>query len=193
MREVPKAMAAKLLASADGLVTSWDDVRMDDIASTSGVPRATLYYYFSSKEDVLAFLLRQLLDALTEAVALADQPDQPVPDRLAAVVRAQLSHLGESPAVAQLLVSNLGKAGKLPDIAAAINAAFHDPVRRLLVLGAEDGSLRAVDPELAATALYGAVTVVGLRCLVIEGSIDVDRVTAQLLPMFWAGLQPAGS
>jgi TetR/AcrR family transcriptional regulator len=190
MRQVPKAMAAKLVASADGLVTSWDDVRMDDIASTSGVPRATLYYYFSSKEDVLAFLLHQLLDALTDAVAEADRPDQPVPDRLAAVVRSQLSHLGESPAVAQLLVSNLGKAGKLPDIAAAINAAFHEPVRRLLVLGAEDGSLRAVDPELAATALYGAVTVVGLRCLVIEGSIDVDRVTAQLLPMFWAGLRP---
>jgi AcrR family transcriptional regulator len=192
MRTVPDAMADKLMSTAGELVASWDDVRIDDIAATSGVPRATLYYYFSSKEDVLAFLLRRMLDRLTESVADADDEAMAVPERLAAVVRAQLAHLAEYPATAQLLTSNLGKAGKLPDIAAAINASFHEPVRRLLVLGGAEGSIRPVDPELAATALYGAVTVVGLRCLVIEGGIDVAAVSEQILPMFWSGLRPGG-
>ncbi|QYG94414.1 TetR/AcrR family transcriptional regulator [Iamia sp. SCSIO 61187] len=190
MRAVPEAMADKLIATAGGFVASWDDVRIDDIAAASGVPRATLYYYFSSKEDVLAFLLRRMLDRLTESVADADDPTLAVPERLAAVVRAQLAHLAEYPATAQLLTSNLGKAGKLPDIAAAINASFHEPVRKLLVLGGRDGSIRAVDPELAATALYGAVTVVGLRCLVIDGGLDAEAVSSELVPMFWSGLRP---
>ena len=193
MRAVPDAMADKLMSTAGEFVASWDDVRIDDIAAASGVPRATLYYYFSSKEDVLAFLLRRMLDRLTESVASADDETMAVPERLAAVVRAQLAHLAEYPATAQLLTSNLGKAGKLPDIAAAINASFHEPVRRLLALGGADGSIRAVDPELAATALYGAVTVVGLRCLVFEGGIDVDAVSKQILPMFWSGLRPEGT
>ena len=43
---------------------------------------------------------------------------------------------------------------------------------------------------MAATALYGAVTIIGLRCLLIDGSIDVDAVSAQIVPMFWSGLRP---
>lgn len=193
MRSVPEAMADKLMSAAGELVASWDDVRIDDIAAASGVPRATLYYYFSSKEDVLAFLLRRMLDRLTVAVADADDVTLAVPDRLAAVVRAQLVHLAEYPATAQLLTSNLGKAGKLPDIAAAIDASFHEPVRRLLALGGTDGSIRVVDPDLAATALYGAVTIVGLRCLVVEGGIDVDAVSTQILPLVWSSLRPDGA
>ena len=50
-------MAAKLLASAARL-TDMADVRMDDIAQASGIPRATLYYYFEGKDDILAFARR---------------------------------------------------------------------------------------------------------------------------------------
>ncbi len=190
MRPAPDAMADKLMATSGELAASWDDIRIGDIAAASGVPRATLYYYFSSKEDVLQFLLRRMLDRLTAAVAAADDPEADPPERLAAVVRAQLAHLGEFPATAQLLTSNLGKAGKLPDIAAGINEAFHEPVRRLLALGSETGTLRPVDPEIAATALYGAVTIVGLRSLLIDGEIDVESISKEILPMFWSGLRP---
>jgi len=186
-------MAEKLAAAAGGFASSWDDVRIDDIAAASGVPRATLYYYFSSKEEILGFLLERVLNDLASAVATVDDETEPVPQRLRAVVRAQLAHLGDNPALAQLLTSNLGKASKLPDLAAAIDRAFHRPVRRLLAVGAEKGLLRQVDPDLAATALYGAVTVVGLRQLVFEGNLDADAVTAQLVPMFWSGLKPDGA
>jgi len=189
-RSVPAPMADKLLATAGELALSWDEVRTEDIAEASGIPRATLYYYFSSKDEILQFLLTRMLERLTDAVAAAEDPDAAIPDRLAAVVRAQLAHLGEFPATAQLLTANLGKAGKLPDLAAGINAAFHEPVRRLLALGAANGTLRPVDPEIAATALYGAVTVIGLRSLVIDNHLDVDEVSGQILPLFWSGIRP---
>lgn len=192
-RSVPAPMADKLLATAGELAPSWDEVRTEDIAEASGIPRATLYYYFSSKDEILQFLLTRMLERLTEAVAAAEDPEAPVPERLASVVRAQLAHLGEFPATAQLLTANLGKAGKLPDLAAGINAAFHEPVRRLLALGAQDATLRPVNPEIAATALYGAVTVIGLRSLVIDNRINVDAISAQLLPLFWSGIRPDAS
>jgi hypothetical protein len=110
---------------------------------------------------------------------------------LRAVIRAHLEHLNDHPAATQVLVANLGRAGRLPEIAARVTQGFEEPVRRLLAEGAEDGSLRAqADDELAATALFGAVLVIGLRSLVVEGSIDVDRVTELLDPMFWHGLAP---
>ena len=54
-------MADKLLATAGELALSWDEVRTEDIAEASGIPRATLYYYFSSKDEILQFLLTRML------------------------------------------------------------------------------------------------------------------------------------
>ena len=50
-RAVPEALAGKLTAAAGDFAPSFDEVRMEDIAAASGVPRATLYYYFAGKDD----------------------------------------------------------------------------------------------------------------------------------------------
>lgn len=191
MREIPADMAARLSEAATSFVSSFEEVRMEDIASVAGVSRTRLYYYFSGKDDVLAFLLREMLDDLTAVAADAGQGEGPPPVRLGAVIRAQLSHLNAYPALAQLLIANLGRAGKLPDIAARVNDGFVEPVKRLLAEGAADGTFRSLpDEDLGAGALFGAVLVIGLRYLVTEGSIDVDRVVDLIGPMFWSGIAP---
>jgi AcrR family transcriptional regulator len=192
MREVPAEMAAKLKAAASDLLANFDDVQMNDIALAAGVGRSSLYYYFANKHDVLAYFLRAMLDELTQATAAAaDGPGDP-PSRLGAVIRAQLEHLNNHPSASQLLIANLGRAGKLPDIAARVNQGFEEPVRRVLADGAADGSLRALDDaDLGATALFGAVLVIGLRSLVVEGHIDVDGVIERIGTMFWYGIAPS--
>jgi AcrR family transcriptional regulator len=155
------------------------------------VSRTRLYYYFAGKDDILAFLLRAMLDDLTVAAANAGRGEESPPVRLGAVIRAQLTHLNAHPAMAQLLIANLGRAGKLPDIAARVNDGFVEPVKRLLAEGAADGSFRTLpDDDLGAGALFGAVLVIGLRYLVTEGAIDVDRVVDLIGPMFWNGIAP---
>ncbi len=194
VREVPESLADKLLGAAAEIGSSFDDVRMDDIASASGIPRATLYYYFAGKDDVLAFLLRAALIDLAESASQAVDREGDAATRLLAVIEAQLQHLADNPATSQLLIANLGKAGQLPDIAARIEAGFHTPVRKLLEEGVADGTIRAVeDPELGASAFFGAVLVVGLRLLVVDGTMDVTRVTASLAQMFWHGIAPDSS
>jgi TetR/AcrR family transcriptional regulator len=194
VREVPAALAAKLVAAADAYSSSFDDVRMDDIAKASGIPRATLYYYFSGKEDLLGFLLGTMLADLRVSVGGAARSAGDTRARLDAVVRALLGHLGAKPSIGQLLIANLGKAGKLPDIAAGINDGFHAPVREILADGVRDGVVVELDADIAASALYGAVTMVGLRSLLTQGRIDVDRVADSLFPLFWSGIaRPARS
>ena len=64
-------------------------------------------------------------------------------------------------------------------------------MRQLLAEGAADGTLRALaDEDLGATALFGALLVIGLRALVVDGHIDIDRVMAMIGPMFWHGIAP---
>jgi AcrR family transcriptional regulator len=190
MQEIPDDIARRLRETAERIGTSFDDMTMEAIVEATGIPRATLYYHFRSREQVLAFLLSATLRDISEAVEQAASSSAPVPDRLVGVVQAQLQTMAANPATTQLLVANLGRAGKLPDIAAGIDRAFRIPLQQLLVDGAADGSLKAVDPEVTATAIFGAVTVVGLNAIMREGSLDVDRVLGGLVAL-WGGIEPS--
>ena len=187
-RRIPASLVAKLTAAADSFASTFDDVRMDDIAKASGIPRATLYYHFSSKNEVLAFLLQGVLADLRVSVAKAARSGDTTSARLAAVIRAQLDHLASNPGVAQLLLANLGKGGRLPAIAAGIDKGFHAPVRQILSDGMDDGTLVAADIEVLTTALFGAVTAVGFQRLLADPRVEVDQVYNALFSVFWSGI-----
>ena len=69
MRELPTGMRVKVLAAA-GLFAEYglDATKMEDIAAATGVPKATLYYYFAGKEDILTFLFSEILDEIASAI-----------------------------------------------------------------------------------------------------------------------------
>jgi TetR/AcrR family transcriptional regulator len=66
MREVTESIAEALpKAAAVFAARGLDGTRMEDIVEATGVPRPTLYYHFSSKEEILAWLLERLLRDLS--------------------------------------------------------------------------------------------------------------------------------
>ena len=189
MKRVPVELSERLLpAAAVFAARGFDETRVEDLARVTGIPRATLYYYFSGKEDILAHLLTGLLQQVAEAVAEAiDSPGSAI-DRLDAVIRAQLRVLAANPDTCQVLLAELGRAGRLPDTAEAIEHAFHRPVHRLLDEGVRAGSMRSVPKDSAVSAIFGAVVLPGLHHLVLHGSLDADRVADEVLPLLLHGL-----
>ncbi len=189
MKQVPQAIAAKLALAAPVFAEhGFEAAKIDDVARAIDVPRATLYYYFSGKEDILAFLLQAMLAEVATQVQLAVRTEGSGRERLRAVLRAQLEVLGGNPDTAQLLVTNIGRAGRLTEIAAAVDSAFHAPVRDTLAEGSKDGSLREVDVERTASALFGAVLLVGLREILLHGSLSPDEVLADVEVVVMDGL-----
>jgi AcrR family transcriptional regulator len=165
--------------------------RMDELAAAAGVPRATLYYHFSGKDEVLAWLLRSTLTDLRAAVDDAIAGAGNASHRLMAVLRAQVRLMGRHPAACRVLLANLDRAGQLPDIAAGVTEAFHDPVAQLLIEGAADGSLRRVaDPARAAGVVFGAVTIAALQSLVVDPAFEPEAVAAAVLDVVFTGLEP---
>jgi AcrR family transcriptional regulator len=163
--------------------------RMDGLAAAAGVPRATLYYHFSGKDEVLAWLLRSTLAELRVAVEQAAGGAGVASQRLTAVLRTQVELMGRRPAACRVLLANLDRAGQLPDIAVGVAEAFHAPVARLLAEGAVDGSLRRVDdPVRTAGVVFGAVTIAALQSLVLDPEFQPQAVTAAVLDVVFAGL-----
>jgi len=191
MRTVPSQTAAKLAAAAELFAEhGLDQTKIEDIAAATDIPKATLYYYFAGKEDILAFLLHDTLGRVADEVAIAVQTDRPAAERLVAVIKTQLKVMADQPAVCRALVGDLGRAGRIPAIAAMIHSAYYQPVEALLLEGGADGSLTEVaDPGSVAMAVFGAVTISALSYLVAGGPLDEDRIGQAVIATVMHGLR----
>ena len=69
MKAVPDDLAERLHANADAFLELGDDARLDDLAERIGVARATLYYYFSGKDDLTSFFMKEKLARIGRAIA----------------------------------------------------------------------------------------------------------------------------
>ncbi|MFV8243338.1 TetR/AcrR family transcriptional regulator [Mycolicibacterium peregrinum] len=191
-RTVPPAVAEKLYAATDLIATrGLQKTKIEDIAAASGVPKATLYYYFKGKDDILAFLFRDSLDALARDVAAATDAPGPGRDRLAAVVQVQIAHTMGRPGTSQALVGDLGRAIRLPDLASAVQEAFYEPIARVLKAGAADGSLRSLaDPEGSAISIFGAIMMTAALHSVINSTKTQHEIAEEVMDFILNGLAP---
>jgi len=195
MRQVPAKLASKLYGAADLIAERGiADAKVDEIAEAAGIPVATLYYYFNGKEEILAFLLQDLLESIAGAVVVAIGQPGTALERLRSAVEAQMRVMLENPAACRALVGDLGRATRLPELAAAIETAFHQPLERLLTEGIDDGSLRPLpDVNKAALSIFGAVTVAGLTGAVAEPDQTaefIEQTAAAVWDLLVEGLRP---
>jgi TetR/AcrR family transcriptional regulator len=195
MRKVPPSIAERLSAAAELFAErGLNDTKIEDVAAITGIAKATLYYYFAGKEDILTFLLDDVLRHVADDVDAIVSAEGTGAERLLRVITAQLRVMAQRPAVCRALIGELGRAARMPAIAEMISAAYLQPVETLLHVGGADGSLVLVDDaEAAAIALFGAVTTSALFYLVTHGELDEVLLARTINEVLFTGLQAAGN
>jgi AcrR family transcriptional regulator len=186
----PAELAERLWEVADRALQQGSDLRVDDLSELTGIPRATLYYYFSGKDDIVAFLLAQQLERGTDRIAQAARTRGTAAERLAVVVGAMLDTMAEHPALCTRLMSGMSTLSGA-QLIAEVDRRFMAPVRDLLAEAAADGELAITDPSTATLALVGAVSTIAM-VRTISGTYDPAEVASQLLPLLLDGLRPRG-
>jgi TetR/AcrR family transcriptional regulator len=189
MRPLPPPMRSKMLGAADLFADlGLDATKMEDVAAATGVPKATLYYYFEGKEDILSFLFAEILDEVAEAIRGATETKGDAAERLSRAIEAHLGVFERFPTASRALQFDLGRAARMPHIAERVKSAFVEPVHDLLVEGARDGSLRQLgDPWLVATAILGAITTTGINFLTVDPKRKRARVARDLIGFVLTG------
>jgi TetR/AcrR family transcriptional regulator len=178
-----KVMAAARLFAERGL----DGATMSDIAEVTGIPRATLYYYFEGKEAVFARMCAMVLDAFEEAISVALADAGSAAERLARVVRAQLEFCAAHPAAFMAMHLDLGRAARRAEMSERMVRAYLRPVAKLLEEGVADGTMRPVaSPRVVAAAILGAATTAVEQALL---SRDEQSVTGLYEPIMSLVLQ----
>jgi len=189
MKQPPEDLAQKLIDASSQFGGTGLDVSMDQVAQASDVPRATLYYYFSGKEDIVNFYLSHKLDSVSTAMEKAAASEGTVIDRIGEVVRAVLHAMAAQPALCTELPEALRRAqASFSEVAMKAEVVMRQPLRNLLIEGQANGELSVPDIELAIDAIHGALGQVALIRLTRDGELNADAVAEDLVPLIISGI-----
>jgi AcrR family transcriptional regulator len=187
VKQPPADLAERLWEVSDRFLALEGDGNIDGLAELSGVPRATIYYYFSGKDDVMAFLLAQKVQRASVVVADAAAGSGSAADRLGRVLRSMLHQMAEHPALCTRLLCWI-TTPTAEQLVIEAQSALLAPMRALVSEGQSSGELADVDPIDATTAIMGAVAMVAMRHTV-NGQFDPDAVADALIPVVLDGMR----
>ncbi len=135
-----------------------------DIAEAVGTERASLYYYISSKEELLDEVVTDVVRAnLVVAEAIRDAPGA-APDKLRELITGLMKSYAEHyPFLYVYLQENLAHVAESrrewADEMRKVNRRWEDAVTAIVSQGIDEGSLRAItDPRVMAYGLIGMVS-----------------------------------
>jgi TetR/AcrR family transcriptional regulator len=153
----PAGLAQRLLDVSEQVLDPGPALRLEDVARLVGASRATLYYYFSGRDDLLSFLLaehtRRGAEAMRAAVRASDGPET----RLRAMVTALAGYLTSHPGTCAGLLAALGAAGRLGEILQVSDTWIAAPLREVLTQGRDADLVAAGDPADAVNAILGGL------------------------------------
>ncbi|GAA3583781.1 hypothetical protein GCM10022419_076950 [Nonomuraea rosea] len=164
MKTPPPDLAGRLFDVGEQVLRTDPPPRLEDVALMVGASRATLYYYFSGRDDLLAFLLTTHVMRGAEAIRGAAESEGGPEARLRAAVDAMIGYLGRHPGICAGLLSALGASGRMEEVLRANDTWIAGPVRELLAEGRAAGVFTggasgeaAGEVADAANAILGAV------------------------------------
>jgi AcrR family transcriptional regulator len=163
MKTPPDHLAARLYDASAQILRLDNEVKLDEVATTIGVPRATLYYYFSGRDDLTAYLVTRHLEAGSEVFAPVLSDESGAEDKLRALLLAMIGFLAEHPGVCGGLLSAMGSGIGMQEVMTANERVIAAPLRDLLNRGREIGEFAFDDAADTANLLLGAmlITVLG--------------------------------
>jgi AcrR family transcriptional regulator len=161
------ARPSELVAAALGCFAErgFAATRLEDVATSAGVSKATVYLYFESKEKLFEAVVRAAITpSLEQARALVDAFQGPTPDLVRTLLTVLETALeGPFPAIAKLVIA---ESGNFPELArlwadVVLRRGFA-LMQQIVERGVERGEFRPVDPATVAPLLMAPVVVLGL-------------------------------
>jgi AcrR family transcriptional regulator len=174
----PDDLADRLLGASEMILATAPPARFDDIAEQVGVARATLYYYFSGRDDLLSFVLAEHIRRGAEIIAAADG-DSPS-ERLRVTVAGLVRFLGETPELCPALLGAMGAAGQMREALEANELLIATPLRQIVGEGMAAGEFAEGDLSDLTSALIGAVLMQVVSRYMRGAAIESDETVADV-------------
>jgi TetR/AcrR family fatty acid metabolism transcriptional regulator len=142
----------------------YHDTKVDDIVAESNTSKGSFYFYFPSKQDIFLALVDTFADLLESRLRDRLQAETSGVERVDLALRACLETFGQYRGLAKIaLVQATGLGLAFEEKRRAVNERFIEIIKTNLDEAVADGSIPALDGEVAACVWMGALNEIVLR------------------------------
>jgi TetR/AcrR family transcriptional regulator len=189
MKQLPDALAQRLLDHASDLLIGESELTINRAAEVTGIPRATLYYYFSGIDHLLSFFVDHITQYVHDATSKASQGSGSAPERLHSAVTAGMQIGRDEALLSAALVKGLSVSSLVVNLRNLYDHGYA-PVRDILLEGLESGEFEFEDVDAVLQIIFGATVTYAMMQLDANGNVPVEGVDT-LTRAILAGLQSA--
>jgi AcrR family transcriptional regulator len=175
-----RILHAAVRSLADGGI---DEVRIARVARIASVSTALVHYHFDTRELLLAEALEASFEVAGEVRLSTKYGSGPVVERLRRKVEESLPYPGRRLSEWGLWVELWLRAVREPalrETATEVYRRLHRSMRDLIVEGADAGEYTVEDPDGVADRTLALIDGFGLRALLGDPAVPVERAAEQV-------------
>ena len=167
----------------------YHNTSLDDIAARLEVTKPTVYYYVTSKEQLLFQCFVAGVERIRSAFRDVRQVQLPARERLNAVLRRYGEAVASEFGWCMVRAEEQDLSPAMSRHIKALKSEIDQGIRRLIREGLQDGSIEAADPKLTAFALAGALNWIA-HWYREDQSLTGAEIAAAFVTIFEGGLRP---
>lgn len=135
----------------------YDATSIEEITATVGVAKGTLYYHFSSKEEIFNFLIEEGMKLLYNSIDIKTEKLSSYIDKLKAIVLIQIKIVAKYEDLITILLSQfLGREARNQKCKNYVYG-YIAKIEEIVKKGIEKGEIKKGNPNVIASEIYGLI------------------------------------
>ena len=133
----------------------YDATSIEDITATVGVAKGTLYYHFSSKEEIFEFLIGEGVKLLKNSIEIKTEKLDKAIDKIKAIVLIELKVLVKYEDFMTIVLSEIWGSGPRSVLCKNYVFDYIQLIEKIVKEGMEKGEIIEGDPNVIASGIFG--------------------------------------
>lgn len=154
----------------------YDATSIEEITATVGVAKGTLYYHFSSKEEIFNFLVEEGVKLLKNSIEIKTDKLENSIDKIRAIVLIQLKVLVKYEDFMSIVLSQIWGTDVKSKICKKYIFEYISMIEEIVIEGMKKGEVQQGDSNIIASGIFGFACSSLIYKMRIEKEIKIDKV-----------------
>lgn len=135
----------------------YDATSIEEITATVGVAKGTLYYHFSSKEEIFQFLVEEGVKLLKNSIQIKTDKLTNSIDKIKAIVLIEIKVLVKYENFMTIILSEIWGTGQRSKMCRDYVFEYIQMIQEIVEEGMKRGEIIKTDPNVIASGIFGFV------------------------------------
>ena len=154
----------------------YDATSIEEITATVGVAKGTLYYHFSSKEEIFNFLVEEGIKLLQNSIDIKTSKYTNYIDKVKAIVLIEIKIVQKYENLITILLSQFyGKEARNQKCQMHVYE-YIEKIEKIVKEGINKGEIKQGDPKAIASEIYGLICSTLVYKLRNQDTFDITKI-----------------